>query len=42
MLFREIVAVYCENHAENTDTLCWHNAEFGYVTAGGTYINHRL
>jgi translation initiation factor IF-1 len=22
MLFRETVAVYCENHTENTNTLC--------------------
>jgi hypothetical protein len=22
MLFREIIAVYCENHTEHTDTLC--------------------
>jgi hypothetical protein len=22
MLFRETVAVYCENHTEHTDTLC--------------------
>jgi hypothetical protein len=28
MLFRETVAVYCENHMEHTNTLCGHNAEF--------------
>jgi hypothetical protein len=28
MLFRETVAVYCENHTEHTDTLCGQNAEF--------------
>jgi hypothetical protein len=28
MLFRETVAVYCENHTEHTDTLCEQNAEF--------------
>jgi hypothetical protein len=28
MLFRETVAVYCENHKEHTDTLCGHNVEF--------------
>jgi hypothetical protein len=38
MLFGEIVAVYCENHTEHTDTLCGQNAEF--VKAGGTYRNH--
>jgi hypothetical protein len=27
MLFRETVAVYCENHMEHTDTLCGQNAE---------------
>jgi hypothetical protein len=39
MLFRETVAVYCENHTENTDTLCGQNAESYYVKAGGTYNN---
>jgi hypothetical protein len=28
MLFKETVAVYCENHAEHTDTLRGQNAEF--------------
>jgi hypothetical protein len=28
MLFRETVAVYCENHTEHTNTLCGQNAEF--------------
>jgi hypothetical protein len=27
MLFRETVAVYCENDTEHTDALCGHNAE---------------
>jgi hypothetical protein len=40
MLFGEIVAVYCENHKEHTNTLCGQNAEFWYVKAGGTYTNH--
>jgi hypothetical protein len=26
MLFRETVAVYCENHTEHTNTLCERNA----------------
>jgi hypothetical protein len=26
ILFRETVAVYCENHAEHIDTLCGQNA----------------
>jgi hypothetical protein len=28
MLFRETVAVYCENHMEHTDTLCGQNTEY--------------
>jgi hypothetical protein len=40
MLFRETVAVYCENHMEHTNILCEKNAE--YIKAGGTYTNHRL
>jgi hypothetical protein len=40
MLFRETVAVYCENHTEHINTLCEQNAEFYYVNAGGTYSNH--
>jgi hypothetical protein len=28
MLFREIIAVYCENHMEHINTLCGQNAEF--------------
>jgi hypothetical protein len=28
MVFRERIAVYCENHTEHTDTLCGQNAEF--------------
>jgi hypothetical protein len=31
MLFRERVAVYCENHTEHTDTLCGQNAEYIYI-----------
>jgi hypothetical protein len=36
MLFRETVTVYCENHTEQTDTLCEQNEEFQCVKAGGT------
>jgi hypothetical protein len=39
MLFRETVAVYCENHMEQRNTLCGQNAEFYYVKAGDTYSN---
>jgi hypothetical protein len=28
MLFRETVAVYCENHTEHIDTLCGQNAVY--------------
>jgi hypothetical protein len=28
MLFREELAVYCENHMEHNNTLCGQNAEF--------------
>jgi hypothetical protein len=41
MLFRETVAVYCENHTEHTNTLCGQKAEL-YVKASGTYNNHVL
>jgi hypothetical protein len=41
MLFREIVAVYCENHTEHTDTPCGQNAEFWCVKAGGKYTNRQ-
>jgi hypothetical protein len=30
MLFRETVAVYCENHMEHTDTLCGQNAKVSF------------
>jgi hypothetical protein len=28
MLFREELAVYCENHMEHNNTLCGRNVEF--------------
>jgi hypothetical protein len=40
MLYRETVAVYCENDTENTYILCGQNAEFWRVKTGGTYSNH--
>jgi hypothetical protein len=40
MLFVETVAVYRENHAEHTKTLCGQNAVFWCVKACGTYDNH--
>jgi hypothetical protein len=40
MLFRETVAVYCENHTEHTLALSSYNAEFPYVKLDGTYNDH--
>jgi hypothetical protein len=40
LLFRETVAVYCENRTEHTDTLCGQNAQFFKVKACGTYSYH--
>jgi hypothetical protein len=34
MLFRETVAVYCENHTEHTNTSCEK-----YIHSGDTYSN---
>jgi hypothetical protein len=31
MLFRETVAIYCDNHMEHANTLCGQNAEFGML-----------
>jgi hypothetical protein len=31
MLFKETVAVYCENYTEHINTLCWQNAEFSVL-----------
>jgi hypothetical protein len=38
MLFRETVAVYCQNHTEHTDTMYGKNAEFLNPVTCGTYI----
>jgi hypothetical protein len=40
MLFRETVAVYCENHTEHTDTLCEQISGFFNIKARVTYNNH--
>jgi hypothetical protein len=40
MLFRETVAVYCENHTGHTNTLCGRTAEFQHGKAAGTYSDH--
>jgi hypothetical protein len=39
MLFRETVAVYCENHTEHTNTLCGQNADYWEINIHGTYSN---
>jgi hypothetical protein len=39
-LFREMVAVYCENQFKHTNTVFWENPELKYVKACGTYKNH--
>jgi hypothetical protein len=36
MLFREIIAVYCENHMEHINTPCGQNAEFSSYLTGNT------
>jgi hypothetical protein len=42
MLFGEIIAVYCENRTEHTNTLCGQNAEFLNVKADGTQGTTRI
>jgi hypothetical protein len=38
MLFKEIIAVYCENHIEHTMLVEYRGLDF---KAGGTDSNHR-
>jgi hypothetical protein len=38
--FMELFTVYYENHKKHENTLCGQNAEFFYVTIGGTHSNH--
>jgi hypothetical protein len=38
MLFRETVAVYCENHLEHTNTLYGQNAEFCNMYKFSSYL----
>jgi hypothetical protein len=40
MLFREIIAVYCENHTEHINTLRGQNAEFSSCLTGNTLRLH--
>jgi hypothetical protein len=39
-LFKEIIAVYSENHMKPIDTLCGQNTELLIVKVGGTYGYH--
>jgi lipoate-protein ligase B len=41
MLFKEIAALYTENHMKQVNTLCRQNAELLIIKAGGTYTYHR-
>jgi hypothetical protein len=38
VLFRETVAVYCENHTEHTNTLCGQNAELCNIDKSSPYL----
>jgi hypothetical protein len=40
MLFKEIIAVYSENHTKHLNTLCEQNAELFSVKVGGKYRYH--
>jgi hypothetical protein len=40
VLFREIIAIYSENHTKPIYTLCGQNAELLILKVGGTYSYH--
>jgi hypothetical protein len=40
MLFKGIIAVYCENHMKCINTLCGQNTDLLIVTVGGTWSHH--
>jgi hypothetical protein len=40
MLFKEIIAVYSENHAKPINTLCGHNSELSNVKVAGACSKH--
>jgi hypothetical protein len=42
MLFRETVAVYCENHTGHTNTLCGQNERNFNAKEDGTYSYRRI
>jgi hypothetical protein len=39
-LFKEIIAVYCENRTKHINTLCRQNAELLTKEAGGSHSYH--
>jgi hypothetical protein len=39
-LFKEVIAVYSENHTKPINTLCGQNVELLFIKAGGTYSYH--
>jgi hypothetical protein len=41
VLFREIIAVYFENHQKHVNTVHGQNIEVFNITAGNVYNNHR-
>jgi hypothetical protein len=42
ILYREIIAVFSQNHTKHINTLCGQNTEFVNVKGGGTYSDHRI
>jgi hypothetical protein len=40
MLFKEIIAVYTENHTKHINTIYWQNTELLFIITGGTYGYH--
>jgi hypothetical protein len=40
MLFKEVVAVYSENHTKHISTFCEQNADFLIIKAAGTNNYH--
>jgi hypothetical protein len=40
MLFREIIAVYCENRTKHINRVCGQNVEFFNIKASGIYSYH--
>jgi hypothetical protein len=40
MLFKEAIAVYCEDNNEYMNELYWHNVQLYYVKVDRAYNNH--